>query len=470
MKHFSKILLESVNSNTFAITNDEFETYKKIIETTKRSKAFLKLLWIISQNPELFNKEVMENFIKGKNVSKTISEQTAKDIIKLCKAIGDESRILPQMLTASQREALINKKIEVEDLMLDLESQKGRETIIKKYGALIEKLIRQYVDKCPLSKEDLRSAAMVGLINAMNTYKNPEELEKLGKTGKMNFTSYAAFCIKHQIIEDITNYGTDVKISRYYQNKLKDEGESVMREISIDNTLFNDDGDKAANLDTFFGLADDDTQIDNYEKEDIYKKLFKYIESKFSTRDCIILYKTWGVNGYKREKVKDIAKELGISSPAVVQACNRIIKFISTDKYCKNLYKDLLESLTDDYVVGKMIEVCNESKQSFIESFIFDDLYILLESVNKWNSKDKFMNTVNNATKQQCIQDAKYLFNLMSGEQLIDKKTILSNKGTVEMFLDAMFPDKSFKDAEIELLMDEMSTLKTISDNFNIKW
>lgn len=470
MKHFSKILLESVNSNTFAITNDEFETYKKIIETTKRSKAFLKLLWIISQNPELFNKEVMENFIKGKNVSKTISEQTAKDIIKLCKAIGDEVRILPQMLSASQREALINKKIEAEDLMLDLESQKGRETIIKKYGALIEKLIRQYVDRCPLSKEDLRSAAMIGLINAMNTYKNPEELEKLGKTGKMNFTSYAAFCIKHQIIEDITNYGTDVKISRYYQNKLKDEGESVMREISIDNTLFNDDGDKAANLDTFFGLADDDTQIDNYEKEDIYKKLFKYIESKFSTRDCIILYKTWGVNGYKREKVKDIAKELGISSPAVVQACNRIIKFISTDKYCKNLYKDLLESLTDDYVVGKMIEVCNENKQSFIESFIFDDLYILLESVNKWNSKDKFMNAVNNATKQQCIQDAKYLFNLMSGEQLIDKKNILSNKGTVEMFLDALFPDKSFKDAEIDLLMDEMSTLKTISDNFNIKW
>lgn len=470
MKIFSKILLESTNNSTFAITSDEFEDYKKAIESTKRSKAFIKLLWIISQNPELFNKEVMEELIKGKNTTKTISEQTAKDIMKLCKTVGDEIRLLPQLLTNSQRNAVINKKIHVEDLMLDLESQKGRDNIVKKYGALIEKMIKQYIDKSSLSKEDLRSAAMIGLINAMNTYKNPEELEKIGKSGQMNFASYAAFCIKHQIIKDITNYNSDVKISRYYQNKLKDEGETVSRELSIDHIYTNDDGDNASNLDTFFGLSDSDKGMDDYEKEDVYKKLFKYLESKFSSRDCIILYKTWGVNGYKREKVKDIAKELGISSPAVVQACNRIIKFIANDKYCKDLYKDLLEELIDDYSVGKMVEVYNEGKQAFIESFIYDDLYILLEDVKKWNNKDKFKNIINNATNPLSIDDALYIYHILQNKIQINEKNIKKNKGAFTMFLENVYPDKSFKNASISEIIEYMTELKTNALRFAIVW
>lgn len=470
MKYFSKILLESTNSNTFAITSDEFNAYKKAIEATKRSKQFLKLLWIISQNPELFNKEVMEDLIKGKNSTKTISDQVAKDITKLCKAIGDEVRLLPQLLSASQREAVINKKIHVEDLMLDLESQKGRDSIVKKYGNLIEKMIRQYVDKSSLSKEDLRSAAMIGLINAMNTYKNPEELEKAGKSGQMNFASFAAFCIKHQIIKDITNYNSDVKISRYYQNKLKDEGETVSRELSIDHLYTNDDGDNASNLDTFFGLSDDDKGMSDYEKEDVYKKLFKYLESKFSSRDCIILYKTWGVNGYKREKVKDIAKELGISSPAVVQACNRIIKFISKDKYCKDLYKDLLEELTDDYVVGKLMEVYNEGKQAIVESFIFDDLYILLEDIKKWNNKDKFKTVIDNATDSLNVDNALYIYQILQNKIQIDEKNIKKYKNAFIIFLENVYPNKSFKNASISEIIEYITELKTNALRFAIVW
>lgn len=468
MKVFSKILLENVNSNSFTITTDEFNEYKKVIEETKRSKQFLKLLWIISQNPVLFDKEIFNDAMKGKNTAK-LSQDIIKDIVKLCKNIGDEVRILPQFLSAAQRDAVINKKINPNDLMIDLESQKGRDAIVKKYIPLIEKLVKQYVDKCPLSKEDLRSAAMVGLIQAMDTYKNPEELEEIGKSGSMNFTSFAAYCIRNQIIKDITEFGRDVKISRYYQNKLKDNEESAI-EFSIDNIKKDSDDDNAMSIDRFFSLSDSDSGISDYEKEDVYKKLFKYLESKFSSRDCIILYKTWGVNGYKREKVKDVAKELGISSPAVVQACNRIIKFIANDKYCKNLYSDLLESLIDDYVAIKLFEVYNEDKKTIAESFIFDDLYILLEDIKKWNNKDKFQDTINNATNSLSVDDALYIYHILQNKIQINDKTIKKNKGAFTMFLENVYPNKSFKNASISEIIDYMTELKTNALRFAIVW
>lgn len=38
------------------------------------------------------------------------------------------------------------------------------------------------------------------------------------------------------------------------------------------------------------------------------------------------------------------------------------------------------------------------------------------------------------------------------------------------MFLDTMFPDRIFKNGDLNVLTDEMISLKEISDNFDIKW
>ena len=232
MKVFSKILLESKN-DVFVLTSDELVRYKEAISKTKRSKEFMNLLWVVSQYPELLEKEVLEDVLKGKYTQKvsSIDSNVLKDITKLAKKVGDEVRLLPQLLSLSQREAVIDKRIDPNDLTLDLESEQGRNAIAKKYIPLIEKLVRQFEKECALSKEELRSAAMVGLVNAMNEYKNPEELEKAGKSGNMSFTNYAAYRIKQQILKDITEYSRDVKISKYYQDKLKDAGEDTTREF-----------------------------------------------------------------------------------------------------------------------------------------------------------------------------------------------------------------------------------------------
>lgn len=467
MKIFTKILSEALNSD-FTIDKEHFNEYKNAISETKRSKEFMQLLWLTEKYPELLNKEKVEDLIKGKNTLDTNAKDIAKDFIKLVKKVNDEIKLLPQLLSLSQREAVIHKKINVEDLTLDLESQKGRDAIARKYIPLIEKMIKGYVDKSPLSKEELRSAAMVGLIKAMDEYKNPEELEIAGKTGNMSFTSYAAYRIKQQILKDINEFSRNVKISKYFQGKLKDEGDNTFKELSIDNLTSDKDDDKAMSIDRFFALSDDDEEMSSSEKEELYKKLFRYIESKFSSRDCIVFYKVWGVNGYKREKSKDIAKELGISAAAVAQICSRIIKFVKNDKKAKQLF-DAFESLVNDYVAGKLLEVYSKDKNTIVESFIYDDIYLLLENESKW-TKDKFMMAVNNATKAQSIEDALFIFRMLEGKIKIDEKTIKKNKGTVEMFLNTLFPNKSYNLSNIDTLIDEMQALKEIADNFNINW
>lgn len=469
MKVFSKILLVESN-NTFAITLDEFDKYAKVIEKTKRSKEFLDLLWLVSKYEVLFNQEAMENVLNGKFLkSDVLSNDIQKDIHKLAKKCGDEIRLLPQLLSAAQRQAVIDKRIDPNDLTLDLESEKGRGEIAKKYIPLIEKLVKQFEDKSPLSKEELRSAAMLGLVNAMNDYKNPEELEKAGKSGNMSFTSYAAYRIKQQILNDINDFSRDVKISKYYQNKLKDEGEDTNREFSIDSLYANDDDDKPMSIDRFFGLAEEDDTLSMREKEEMYNKLFKRIESKFSVRDCTMLYKVFGVNGYKPEKVKDIAKELGISSPAVVQACSRIVKFCANDKYCQEL-KKAYESLVDDYVINKLFEVYKADKNTIIESFLYDDLYILMESLKRWNNKDKFQKVINNATDELNIDDALFIYNILQNKIQLDENSIKKYKAAIIRFLENVYPDTSFKKMKNPEIVEQLNELKTIALKFAIIW
>lgn len=468
MRSFSSFIAESKN-DTFSITLDEFNRYAKVIEKTKRSTDFISLLWLVGQYEILLDKEKLEAVLNGRFFnSDVLPMNTQKDIYKLGKKVKDEVKLLPQLLSASQREAVINKKIDPNDLTLDLESSKGREIIAKRYIPLIQKLVKQYEDKSPLTKEELLSAAGEGLTNAMNDYKNPEELEQLGKSGDMSFTSYAAYRIKQQILQDIKKYSHNVTISSYYREKEKDI-ENLGKDYSIDSMFATDADDEPMSIDRYFGLADNDDQISQMERKDIYDKIFKRIEGKFSVRDCMILYKVWGVNGYKREKVKDIAKELGISSPAVVQAVNRIVKFVASDKVCKEIYK-AYESLVDAYVYGKLLEVYQEDKKTILESFIYDDIYLLLESLNKFTNKEKFQKLVNKATDELAVDDALFIYKILQNKELLDRKNVKKYKGAIIRFLENVYPDQSFKDAKIDDIAAELNDLRTVSLKFAIVW
>lgn len=479
MKLFSKTIKESKYPG-ISIGAEEFKKYKEAIEKTNRSKDFLKAMWIISQYPELLENDKLKNLLNGKHTDiVTVPENIIKDLQKISKKIGDEAKLFPEFLTAAQRDAVIQKKIDPNDLTLDLESQKGRDAIVKRYAPLIEKLVYEfYKTGCPLSKEELRSAALLGLTDAMNTYKNPAELAKMsgeGKTKNTSFTSYAAYKIKFQILGDIEDYGRTVKFSNYRRDQFrKENGEeaNLPKEFSIDSfNAFNRDGEPIP-FDVFFGLDvagdnDIESSVDRKLKKDMYDKIFKRMESKFSSRDCTIFYKTWGLNGYKREKTKDVAKDTGISSPAVTQICNRIVKFLATDSYIQSL-KNAFESIVNDYVIGKMAEIYDQPKYAIIESFVYDDTYVLLEELSKWKDKTKFQKAINTATDMLAVDDALLIYDILQKKKTFKKGS--RNTAPIIHFLEAVYPYRSFKKASYEELNDALKELSDIAAGFNIIW
>ena len=479
MKKFSEILLESTNS--FALTAEEFNEYKKAIEETKRSKEFLKLMWMVGQYPELFEQQKLEDILRGRLTSKTVPADVARDIFKIAKKIGDEVKLLPQLLTAAQRESILKKEIDPDDFTIDLETDKGRNELASRYMPLINKMVNQFYNSgdCVLSKEELLSAALFGFADAMNTFKNPDELKEYKKeTGDktVSFTSYASYKIKFRILRDMSDYGRTVHMSKYEKKKWKEEhGEDaeLPSEFSIDNFHAHNGEGEPINFDEFFGLAGKSNGIDAYmnakDRKEMFSKIFQRLEQKFSSRDCTILYKVLGMNGYKREKTKDIAKEFNISSAAVSQVVDRIIKFVASDKYCKSLGK-AYEALEEEYVVGKLLEIYNADHKTIVESLLYDDIYILLENLGKWKNKDKFQKMVNKATDPLAVDDALTIYNILQHKTILDEKETKKINGALVQFLEGLYPDRSFKKATPKELIAELDELASIAAEFGIKW
>ena len=500
MKKFSEFITEAQN-DSFAITIDEFDNYAKAIEKTNRSKDFVSLLWLVGQYELLFDREKLESVLNGKfltNLFDICPANIQKDIYKLAKKVGNEVKLLPQLLSAEQRQAVIDNEIDPNDLTLDLESKQGRDEVARRYLPMINKMVNQFYkgDDCVLTKQDLMSAAFAGLAEAIKSYKNPSELKKYreetGDTKKRNvsFTSYVAYKIKFQILGDIEDYARTVKISNYNKKKFHDEhGEdaNLPTEFSINNfKAHNGDGEEIE-FDEFFGLGGKgdhqiEATVDFKLKKEIYQKIFDRIKTKFSARDVNIFFRVNGIMGFKQEPAKDLAKEFGVSAPFISQQCGKIAKFIANDKVCLELWKSIQESvggkltidpiemIEEDYLVNKLAGLLFEDKKTIVESLLFDDYYIMLESLIKWNSKDKFQKAVNKATDTLNVDDALFIYNILQNKALLDEKSVKKYKDAIIRFLENMYPDQSFKSAKIEDLVAELNDLRTISLKYSIIW
>ena len=467
MKRFSYEISES--KATFTISKEEFDKYKEAISNTKRTKHFTSLLWLVSKYPELLEPEKVENLVKGKNTCTTIDKKSFDELYGLVKKCGNEVKLLPQLLSVRQREFIIDGRIDPTDLMIDTDTAAGRQELAKKYVPLINKMVKQYIGQSSLSAEELKSAAFVGLVNAMNDYKNPEELENLGKTGKMSFTRYAAYRIGQQILYDINNYSRNVTISSYYQNKLKNNDESTDREVRID-AMFDNSEDGPAAIDRFLELSEEDDYMTTKEQDEAFRKLYDRLETKFSKRDCTVLYKVFGINGYKKEKTKDIAKELGISSPATTKIVAKILKFAANDPQCVQL-KQAFESLCELYSQNILLETLKDTditRNKVLESFLSDDIYIIIESIIKWNDKKVFTKAVNSATDLLCVDDALYIYNVISGKKEIKTDDIRKYKYALIEFLQNLYPYDTF--ANNDDIISQLKELTEISKKFKINW
>ena len=302
-------------------------------------------------------------------------KEDLKELYKYVGILSKKDRLLeiPVFLTKDQFEDIINKKVSPDEILLDLNSDKGREKVVKQYTPLIHKVINQWIGKSNLGPDDLLSVAYEGITYAMNTFgkrkvrdKNGKwvEAEKDEKVTKYSFKQYAAYCIDNAIREEIKHKSHIVRVPASQQTKeRKEKGFNTKTYAVSGEKKVGHDSD--GNGKTLFDYIDTgENGYKGVDSEDL-EKLWKYVYTKlgenFKERDLDIFYSLFGLNGYKQIKGKELAKKYGIVPSAITPIKVKIVRFIRSDKKLYDAFNEILS------IVGEAKQDKYNEEDQFLE-------------------------------------------------------------------------------------------------------
>ena len=379
-----------------------------------------------------------------------IPQSEIEELWKSLKDLKTNLRLLPQYQTSSERSAFMTGKLIMSDITIDVETSAGRNACAKQYMPMVHKIVNGYVGKSRLDKPELMSAALQGFTYAMNTWRRSDKDD----SKSVPFKTYAGYCVRNQILQDINTLSFVVNTN---QHAIWKNGSSAFQGQSLDGFGINTDDDFKQDRLAILGIEDANQNLSKNEEES-WEDLYKLIEGKFKQRSIDIFYRYFGLNGYQKEKGKDIAKRLGISQSAVTATVNMILSELKKDKRAM----DILADLQSAYNESLMIDIMNLDKEMMIEAILSDDTFILLEELTKWSNKDVYINTLNDAINSLDKEDRKTITSILSnGFDYLDK-IFKASKKIIVKFLSGMYPTESFtRKSDVALLeyMDELADL-----------
>lgn len=455
MNKFTEFVIEARKRyDSESLLNSEVNQYlnkvNRILPTIVKDVIYL------TQKYNLLDKESIEEI---RNSSKSslkklseiynIPEDKIEDLWKVLKELKSNIRLLPQYQSKQEREMIEMGKLSKDDLTIDLESQKGRNAAAKIYMPLVYKIVTQYIGKSSLSKQELISSGLQGLTQAMNDWnKNIEDK-------KVSFKTYAGYRVQQQILNDINSLSHTLSGFNDYAMKQGWSADAV----SLDNLLSGDDEYNQDHLAALGTTTDKPT-----DKEALWEPIYKLLEKNFKERDINIFYRVFGLNGYKKEKSKDIAKEMGWSEGNIRNSViNKILNFLRKDKKAI----EILQSIQDVYNESLMVELWNMDKNMIEESLLNDDMFILLEELTKWNNKDIFNTYLSRTLNSLSKNEKLYIETVLNGNFETLDSTFKKNKKTIISFLSNMYPEKPMsKNTDVSLL-EYMVELQEMYKKYN---
>ena len=436
MNKFTSILTERDSYQNQSLLKTEITNFINKVKKRIPAKvqAVIDLTYknnILSKNDINDIKNSSKSSIKHLCAKYDMSEEQMEDLRDSLKDLGNDIKLLPQMMSAAEREALELGRLSMNDLTIDLKTPAGRNAVAKMYMPLVYAIINQFVGKSRLDKSSLISAGLEGLTSAMNDWKSSAESGE--KT--VSFKTYVGYRVRQQILNDINSLGHSLSGgSSYTYNKY---GGALMDAVSLDGIPRDDEGEFKNDRLAALGTED---KLSKEEQAD-WKSLYKLLESKFSQRDMNIFYRYFGLNGYKREKSKDIAKSYGMSEGNIRNSIlNKILKYLKQDRKAM----DILTSLNDIYNENLMVDMISYSKSAIIEALASDDLYILLEEMTKWNKKESFDNDLSAVLKSMGSEkNKKFIIDLLSADFNFADEYLKKQKDVILKFMSLMYPTEN---------------------------
>lgn len=405
MKTFKEI--SEAKTNTFDLQEDtvNYLSQKQLTDYRDITNKFLMqetrniIEFLIENNAsyisELPGADKDENALAGFYKSKMPKQEKYQQLWRDIHAVVSAGRTLeiPVFQTRDQFDAVINHKASLDEIVIDLTSEKSRNEIVEKYKPLIWKMVNSWNKKCTLSIDELYSAALEGMTWAMNYYGkgkggkvqqrrestlSQEELDELSKKmhSSMTFGQYAAYKIRVAILEAIKNESRTVRVAVSAQQREYKKNGSIKTNntVSGNKTVSTDKDGNGKTMFDFIGSAEDASrELDNQDLQKLWEEIFKKLEQTFDKKIMDVWYSYNGLNGYEKMKNKEIAKKYKVVPSNISYYLNKVNNFIRTDKKLYAMISDVYELMREclhdrDEESDEMIPVV-ESHQSSM----FDD-------------------------------------------------------------------------------------------------
>lgn len=367
-----------------------------------------------------------------------------EDLWKNLKELKTNIRLLPQYQTTSERDAFKEGKLRMTDITIDLETSAGRNAVAKMYTPLINKIVNDFIGKSSLGRAELMSAGMLGFTDAMNDWRKKDD----GKT--VPFKTYASYRVRQQILNDINQLSHSMGSN---QHAVKTRG-SALDAISIDGFERNEDGEISPDKLAFLGVEDADHNLTKSE-DVLLNELFKFIESKFKQRDVDVFYRYSGLNGYKKEQYKDISRLVGISQSNVRRIVLDILNAIKKNPDMMEILRDLQSKFNESL----MLELMYMDKEMVIETLMNDDLFLMLEELNRWNNKNVFVNALDRTFGVLNTNEKTVITALLKGDFNNLDNNYKKEKTVITKFLNNMYPTENFTRKTDVAILDTMLEL-----------
>jgi uncharacterized protein (UPF0303 family) len=170
------------------------------------------------------------------------------------------------------------------------------------------------------------------------------------------------------------------------------------------------------------------------------------------------------LHGYKREKSKDIAKAFNMSEGNIRNSIiNKIITYLRKDKRAC----EILDEIRTTYNESLMFELFGMEKQCIIDSLINDDMFVLLEELNRWNNKNTFKTSIDLSLSKMTDQDRLIILNMLAGNFNSIDDNFKKNKKSIILFLGLVYPTEPMTKKSDVSLIDYMLELQDLYKKYN---
>lgn len=452
MKRFSDFVNEvkSVHLSDAALKSIKSEIDDFLSKVKNKLDSEIIAVTYLLQNYNIYDPKTIEELARGtkNNVKRLmveygVSEKDANEMIVMLKNLDKTGRIrlIPMMMTKEERSDFASGSKDESDIILDLETEKGRNKIAKRLMPLVIKIASKYVGRTPMSRTDLISSGSEGLMNAIINYRKPEttdvdslnlsdeEKRNVLKSKTQSFDKYAYFRILYQIQSDITRSHT-VQMTSYTYKKNMEKDSSLNFNKSIDDL----------DIERMSELSEDPNAPKS--ADDAIAMISKAIEKEFPMKKCEIFYRLFGINGRQRVKARTIADELGVKEQEISRTKNHIISFIKSNR----TLMDALRELLDIYTESVLCDVYSLGRDIVTERLISDDNYILLEELTKFENKNLFKKAMADALSEIGEDSADFIVScIKNGFDYIDKSwNVPSSRNIIINFLSRLEPTTNY--------------------------